>query len=48
MVAGNLADAMTDGTPTEPVRHWLDTQGWHNDDQYGLVCAEHPTASSPS
>lgn len=43
IVAGDLADAVPDEhTPPEPVRNWLDQQGWHDDPDGGLVCAQHP------
>lgn len=47
MVAGDLADLMPDEkNPPELVRGWLTEQGWHDDPDDGLVCAEHRPVSS--
>lgn len=48
IVAGDLADLMPDeNNPPAAIRGWLAEQGWHDDPDDGLVCAEHPRRAGP-
>jgi hypothetical protein len=48
MLAGDLADQTPDATiPPQPVLRWLAKQGWHDNSDDGLVCAQHPGEGRP-